>query len=206
MADRSDGSLVFDTELDNTNFDKGAKKLLAAVEDLTGAVDNLGDNMMHSFQTVIPLLQNIAGSASQIYDRMAAGGQQAAAANQQVTDSSQQAQNAGNATQAMQQQATAAKGVSEAIGNAQKGTSAAGQSMDAYETKIAKTQAKIDVLKAKLADYYTAVDKIQNPSPEEDWLRGVNDEEQIANALKVEELAVEALNRKYADKLTVLKI
>lgn len=238
MADRSDGSLVFDTELDNTNFDKGAKKLLAAVEDLTGAVDNLGDNMMHSFQTVIPLLQNIAGSASQIYDRMAAGGQQAAAANQQVTDSSQQAaaavqqtaqavqnqgqavdslgrqtnslqqqvaQNAGNATQAMQQQATAAKGVSEAIGNAQKGTSAAGQSMDAYETKIAKTQAKIDVLKAKLADYYTAVDKIQNPSPEEDWLRGVNDEEQIANALKVEELAVEALNRKYADKLTVLK-
>lgn len=238
MADRSDGSLVFDTELDNTNFDKGAKKLLAAVEDLTGAVDNLGDNMMHSFQTVIPLLQNIAGSASQIYDRMAAGGQQAAAANQQVTDSSQQvaaavqqtvqavqnqgqavdslgrqtnnlqqqvAQNAGNATQAMQQQATAAKGVSEAIGNAQKGTSAAGQSMDAYETKIAKTQAKIDVLKAKLADYYTAVDKIQNPAPEEDWLRGVNDEEQIANALKVEELAVEALNRKYADKLTVLK-
>lgn len=238
MADRSDGSLVFDTELDNTNFDKGAKKLLAAVEDLTGAVDNLGDNMMHSFQTVIPLLQNIAGSASQIYDRMAAGGQQAAAANQQVTDSSQQvaaavqqtvqavqnqgqavdslgrqtnnlqqqvAQNAGNVTQAMQQQATAAKGVSEAIGNAQKGTSAAGQSMDAYETKIAKTQAKIDVLKAKLADYYTAVDKIQNPAPEEDWLRGVNDEEQIANALKVEELAVEALNRKYADKLTVLK-
>ena len=72
MADRSDGSLVFDTELDNTNFDKGAKKLLAAVEDLTGAVDNLGDNMMHSFQTVIPLLQNIAGSASQIYDRMSA--------------------------------------------------------------------------------------------------------------------------------------
>lgn len=238
MADRSDGSLVFDTELDNTNFDKGAKKLLAAVEDLTGAVDNLGDNMMHSFQTVIPLLQNIAGSASQIYDRMAAGGQQAAAANQQVTDSSQQvaaavqqtvqavqnqgqavdslgrqtnnlqqqvAQNTGNATQAMQQQATAAKGVSEAIGNAQKGTSAAGQSMDAYETKIAKTQAKIDVLKAKLADYYTAVDKIQNPAPEEDWLRGVNDEEQIANALKVEELAVEALNRKYTDKLTVLK-
>ena len=238
MADRSDGSLVFDTELDNTNFDKGAKKLLAAVEDLTGAVDNLGDNMMHSFQTVIPLLQNIAGSASQIYDRMAAGGQQAAAANQQVTDSSQQvaaavqqtvqavqnqgqavdslgrqtnnlqqqvAQNTGNATQAMQQQATAAKGVSEAIGNAQKGTSAAGQSMDAYETKIAKTQAKIDVLKAKLTDYYTAVDKIQNPAPEEDWLRGVNDEEQIANALKVEELAVEALNRKYADKLTVLK-
>ena len=238
MADRSDGSLVFDTELDNTNFDKGAKKLLAAVEDLTGAVDNLGDNMMHSFQTVIPLLQNIAGSASQIYDRMAAGGQQAAAANQQVTNSSQQvaaavqqtvqavqnqgqavdslgrqtnnlqqqvAQNTGNATQAMQQQATAAKGVSEAIGNAQKGTSAAGQSMDAYETKIAKTQAKIDVLKAKLADYYTAVDKIQNPAPEEDWLRGVNDEEQIANALKVEELAVEALNRKYADKLTVLK-
>ena len=91
MTENADGSIVIDTELDSDGFKKGSDKLLAAVEDLTGAVDNLGDNMMHSFQSVIPLLQNIAASASQIYNQMAASGQQAAAANQQVTDSSQQA-------------------------------------------------------------------------------------------------------------------
>lgn len=123
MADRSDGSLVFDTELDNTNFDKGAKKLLASVENLTGAVDNFGDNMMHSFQTVIPLLQNIAGSVSQIYDQMAASGQQAAAANQQVTDSSQQAASAAQQTaQAVQAQGQAIDTMGQQTANAEQAT------------------------------------------------------------------------------------
>lgn len=36
MADRSDGSLVFDTELDNTNFDKGAKNYQLLLKILPG--------------------------------------------------------------------------------------------------------------------------------------------------------------------------
>lgn len=123
MAENADGSIVIDTELDSDGFKKGSDKLLAAVEDLTGAVDNLGDNMMHSFQSVIPLLQNIAASASQIYNQMAASGQQAAAANQQVTDSSQQAAAAVQQTaQAVQSQGQAVDTMGQQTANAEQAT------------------------------------------------------------------------------------
>ena len=123
MAENADGSIVIDTELDSDGFKKGSDKLLAAVEDLTGAVDNLGDNMMHSFQSVIPLLQNIATSASQIYNQMAASGQQAAAANQQVTDSSQQAAAAVQQTaQAVQSQGQAVDTMGQQTANAEQAT------------------------------------------------------------------------------------
>lgn len=141
MAENADGSIVIDTELDSDGFKKGSDKLLAAVEDLTGAVDNLGDNMMHSFQSVIPLLQNIANSASQIYTQMAASGQQAAAANQQVTDSSQQAsaavqetaqavQNQGRAVETMgQQTASAEQATQQAFNNVQQTAQEAAQNI-----------------------------------------------------------------------------
>lgn len=141
MAENADGSIVIDTELDSDGFKKGSDKLLAAVEDLTGAVDNLGDNMMHSFQSVIPLLQNIANSASQIYTQMAASGQQAAAANQQVTDSSQQAsaavqetaqaiQNQGQAVETMgQQTASAEQATQQAFNNVQQTAQEAAQNI-----------------------------------------------------------------------------
>lgn len=123
MAENADGSIVIDTELDSDGFKKGSDKLLAAVEDLTGAVDNLGDNTMRSFQSVIPLLQNIADSASQIYTQMAASGQQAAAANQQVTDSSQQAASAAQQTaQAVQNQGQAVETMGQQIASAEQVT------------------------------------------------------------------------------------
>ena len=123
MAENADGSIVIDTELDSDGFKKGSDKLLAAVEDLTGAVDNLGDNMMRSFQSVIPLLQNIADSASQIYTQMAASGQQAAAANQQVTDSSQQAASAAQQTaQAVQAQGQAIDTMGQQTADAEQAT------------------------------------------------------------------------------------
>ena len=66
MADTNDGSLVFDTELDESGFEKGTNRLLDAIKDLTKAVDNMGDNMMASFGKVIPLLQSVAASASAV--------------------------------------------------------------------------------------------------------------------------------------------
>ena len=66
MSDMSDGSLIINTELDNTGFQRGSDKLLDAIKDLTGSVDNLGDNMMQSFQQVIPLMQQVAGVMSEI--------------------------------------------------------------------------------------------------------------------------------------------
>ena len=80
----NDGSLVFDTELDNSGFEKGSDKLLAAVKDLTTAVDNLGDNMMKSFSRITPMLQSIATSASNVSERITQTASQAADANERI--------------------------------------------------------------------------------------------------------------------------
>lgn len=71
MAGNSDGSIIIDTELDSSGFDKGSQKLLSAVENLTDAVDNLGDNMMRSFQTIIPILQQIGDVAARSHSSIA---------------------------------------------------------------------------------------------------------------------------------------
>ena len=212
-GNNSDGSITIDTELDNDGFEKGSKKLLSAIEDLTGAVDNLGDNMMRSFQQVIPLLQSIANSAYSTYQLMASEGQQVADTNDRIVASQQSVMSsAQKVTQAVQQQAEAAKNVSGSMTNisasakdVSAGTNAAGKSADAYQKQIDRTQAKIDTLKTKLADYYASAEQIQNPPENEDWLRGVEDPEQIARALEVEALAMESLNKKYATQLTQLK-
>lgn len=100
-----DGSIVIDTELDNSGFEKGSDKLLSAVKDLTNAVDNLGDNMMQSFQGFLPLLQSIGNSTSQIYAKLTDSGQQVADANAQAASSvknvASAAKNADSATQAV---------------------------------------------------------------------------------------------------------
>ena len=206
-SEHTDGSIVIDTELDSSGFAAGSKKLESAIRDLCSSVENFGSHLYDAIQNnVIPALNVAADNTADILNIMRKNADLASSVNQQTAESERQIkQEAQLATQAIQQQAEAAKDVSGAIGKAQQGTGAAGQSMDAYAAKIEKVQAKIDAQKTKMSDYYTALDKIQNPPPEQDWLRNVNDEEQIANALKVEELAIDALNRKYADKLTVLK-
>lgn len=206
-SEHTDGSIVIDTELDNTGFDKWSKRLKNTVQSLCSDLENMGTRLMNVMQeSVVPALNVAADNTAYILSIMRKNADLAASVNKQTAESEQQiTQEARNATQAIQQQATAAKDVSSAIGQAQKGTGTAGQSVDAYAAKIEKLQAKIDVQKSKMADYYTALNDIQNPDPDKDWLRGVNDEEQIANALKVEELAIDALNKKYADKLTILK-
>lgn len=122
-GNNSDGSITIDTELDNDGFEKGSKKLLAAVDNLTGAVDNLGDNMMRSFQQVIPLLQSIANSASSTYQLMASEGQQVADTNDRIASSQRAVASAAKATHdvlgSVQQQAqNAANNLAQAEQNA----------------------------------------------------------------------------------------
>lgn len=206
-SEHTDGSIVIDTELDSSGFAAGSKELKSAISGLCSNFEHMGSQILNvMLESVVPALNVAADNTADILNIMRKNADLAASVNQQTAESEQQiTQEARNATQAIQQQATAAKDVSSAIGQAQKGTGTAGQSVDAYAAKIEKLQAKIDVQKSKMADYYKSLNDIQNPDPDKDWLRGVNDEEQIANALKVEELAIDALNRKYADKLAVLK-
>lgn len=82
----SNGSLIFDTQLDNSGFEKGSDKLLAAIKDLTSSVDNLGDNMMASFQQVIPLLKSTATAASAISETLEKGATQAESAGSRIAE------------------------------------------------------------------------------------------------------------------------
>lgn len=47
----ADGSLIFDTKVDTTGFEKGNDSLLKAVERLTAAIENLSTRMDHSFSS-----------------------------------------------------------------------------------------------------------------------------------------------------------
>ena len=125
MADTNDGSLVFDTELDESGFEKGTNRLLDAIKDLTKAVDNMGDNMMASFGKVISLLQSVASSASAVNDKMAGTATQAADANERVVESEQRVSHAAEqAAEAVNQQAEATGNFTGAVGNTQRTVSA----------------------------------------------------------------------------------
>ena len=199
-----DGSLVFDTTLDNTGFEKGSQKLENAIKDLVNTVDNLGDNMMRSFGQVIPLLQSVANSAAAISAKLTDSASQAADANAQVVSSEEQvAQAAQTATNAINQQ-------TQSMGNMQSGAQAAqnsantmSQTSGGYEKAMQKIQKQIDTLKSKLADYYQAVAQIQQSTDESLALAATD--EQAAKVMEMEEVQLENLNAKYASKLDTLK-
>lgn len=123
----SDGSIIIDTELDNTGFEKGSDKLLGSVKDLTAAVDTLGDNMMASFRAMTPILQGIANNTAQIYAAMTSEGQQAVNTNDAVTE-------------AVQRQAGAVEGVTADL----RGFQAATTTTDRDAAALNKTVGKLE--------------------------------------------------------------
>ena len=199
-----DGSLVFDTQLDQTGFVKGSQKLLDAIKDLVSAVDTLGDNMMRSFGQIVPLLQSVAQSAASINERLAGSASQVADANAQVVSSEEQvAQAAQTATNAINQQNQATQNMTAGTQVAQGAENAATQMAGSYDKAMQRIQKQIDSLKAKLADYYSAVAQIQQSTDE--TLALTNSDEQAAKVLEMEEVQLEKLNAKYASKLDTLK-
>ncbi|MDD3337815.1 MAG: hypothetical protein PHS82_03050 [Lachnospiraceae bacterium] len=178
MADTSDGSLVFDTTLDDTGFDKGSDKLLKAVQDLTDSVDYFGSQMTKAFEQAIPLLQNIANAATGTYQAISEGGQAVSEANTQVAGTEQQvATQAQQANTAMQQQsqelntvassATSAKsnlsGLEKEVNSVAAGMESVsrsaelgfsnGKSVLAFDTKLDAMETKIESAKQKLAEF-----------------------------------------------------
>lgn len=112
----NDGSIIIDTELDNSGFDKGSDKLLSAVKDLTGAVDNFGDNMMSSFQSILPVLQGIGNSTAQICAALTGAGEDVSAANAQAAASAKSvADAAGVAAAAVDKQDDAISGMGKSV-------------------------------------------------------------------------------------------
>jgi phage-related protein len=151
----TDGSLKFDTELDNSGFEKGSAKLEQAVNNLKGSINSTGADMMKSFSGVVPILQDIATNTAQIYGAMADNGNRAAQANQAVTASAaaagqavqQQAQSVRQQGQAVQQAAQAAQSASAAMSNG-----GAAKTLDAQLTATERSAGRLDTQMRGLAD------------------------------------------------------
>lgn len=151
----TDGSLKFDTELDNSGFEKGSAKLEQAVNNLKGSINSTGADMMKSFSGVVPILQDIATNTAQIYGAMADNGNRAAQANQTVAASAaaagqavqQQAQSVQQQGQAVQQAAQAAQSASAAMSNG-----GAAKTLDAQLTATERSAGRLDTQMRGLAD------------------------------------------------------
>ena len=98
MADGYDGSIKFNTELDNDGFDKGSDKLLNAIKSLQQSVETLGQNMSTGINGVIQSLQAMSTQATNANQAVGTSGQEALQTIQQIT---QAANTAAQATQNM---------------------------------------------------------------------------------------------------------
>jgi len=176
MANNSDGSLVFDTKLDNEGFEKGSDKLLSSIDSLTKQVNTLGSDMRTAFSGITSILQNLAAAS------------QGAANN--TANSAQQATQAAQATaQAQAQAATATTNAAKATAN--------------YDKELARLQKKISTAKGNLSEYYKELDSIRQST--DDSLAQTTSDEQAVNVLEIEQIQIDSVNQKYAAKIAVLQ-
>lgn len=215
MADKADGSLVFETDLDNDGFEKGSNKLLSSVESLTQAVNKMGASMQQSFSGITAILQNMSAasqqSATAATDQATQAAEAASNAQQSATSATNQVAEAGTAASNAQQSAasasnqaaqaaeTASKAQEDAASTTQQATQATGQ----YDKELAKLQRQIDSAKTKLADYYQALDQIHDSTDES--LKLSESSEQTERLLEIEQIQIEQLNEKYQSKLALLQ-
>ena len=107
-AENSDGSIIIDSELDRTGFEKGADKLLGAVKELVQTVTNLGGIMTRSFGQITPMLQAVARATTAINERLGGAATQTAEANERVANTEERVASAAQeASAAINQQGAA---------------------------------------------------------------------------------------------------
>ena len=175
-----DGSVVINTELDNSGFEKGSDKLLSALKDLTGAVDNLGDSMMSSFERLTPLLQEIGKNTSQIYKSMTTGSDAAVSANEKIAESFQDVSQAAQGVAAdigkeniPRELSAAEKAASSLSGQIDK---LAEQAKGGFKTdaQLAKFSAQVDAVKARISELRAQMSEAsekQLATPDYAWMQ-----------------------------------
>ena len=178
MANNSDGSIVIDTELDNSGFEKGSDRMLSAINRLLSKVDSWGGEVKQSFSGMLPMLQSIAQNTEMIYGLMSSNGQQAAEANQQIAATQEELAHAtAQASQTMQQQGRAvtsfvsqAGAASSTVSGLEREISSLSNSMTtisrsaelgfsngkavlSFDAKLRAMEQKLSVAKKKLEDF-----------------------------------------------------
>lgn len=63
MASGADGSIIIDTQLDNTGFQRGSKQMQNAINSLNGSVNQTGQSMRSAVQSMNSALQNMGAAA-----------------------------------------------------------------------------------------------------------------------------------------------
>lgn len=175
MADQYDGSIVINTELDSTGFDKGSDKLLAAVNDFVREFENVGESVKGALAGTLDILGNIAEGTEAIYKKLSGGVSQATDANAQF---------------------------SSAMGETKERVSQSTRAVDSYDRALAKVQKQIETAEGKLAGYYQELERIKATS--EEWMNAATTEDQRKNIYEVERIELEKLDEKYAAQLKAL--
>lgn len=225
----ADGSLILDTELDNSGFEKGSAKLLSSIDKLSTQIDKIGAAMEKAFSNPEALLRAASNAAQQA---AAVSGDQArqatqsaesiqhaqtqvinanANAEEQVTESQHKIITANTQAeeQVLQSQnqiiaanEKAAEQISKAQDQVAGSNSQAVDSVSAYDKELAKLQKQIDATEKDLAGYHKEVEQIQQ-STDEMLPQAVTDE-QAATIMEIEEQQIAKVNQKYADKIAIL--
>lgn len=201
MDNGSDGSLVFDTELDNEGFEKGSDKLLSAVDSLTKQVTTLGAEMKSAFTGITSILQSLAAAGNNAASKTSTSAQQAEQASQAAQQTAQTQVKA--AEQSAQAQSQAAQKTAQAHEKTAESTRAATTATKNYDKELSKLEKKIATAKAGLADYYAELKSIEEET--NITLEKTTTDEQAANVLEIEQIQIENTNRKYAKKLEILR-
>lgn len=175
MADQYDGSIVINTELDNSGFDKGSDKLLGAVKELTAKIDTIGESVKGSLAGAVEILSNIAEGTAAIYKMLSGGVSQATDANTQFAS---------------------------AMGETKERVSQSAQAVDSYDRALAKVQKQIETAEGKLAGYYQELERIKATS--EEWMKAATTDDQRKTIYEVERIELEKLDEKYAAQLKAL--
>ena len=81
----ADGSIVIDTTLDNDGFEKGADKLLKAMDGLTKRIEVFGSEMKNAFAGITNLLQNLTTATRGAGSSADTGAQQATQAHSWIS-------------------------------------------------------------------------------------------------------------------------
>ena len=179
----ADGSLVIDTSLDRSGFEKGSEKMIASMNSLAHRVEVVGAEMKQALLGIAPILQSIAAAAQQSASGVNTGAQ--------------------TATRAAQQTAAAQQATTAAVGQAAAATDQAAKAASAYDKELDKLQKQIDTAKNKLTGYYQEVAAIEQSTDES--LRFAETQEQVENVLQIEQIQLDGVNKKYADKIAVLQ-
>lgn len=135
----SDGSIIIDTELDNSGFDKGSKELLDNVKALVSSVRSIGTSIEKAVQTSLPLLQRMTDMLSEAYGSVESSGEKVAASNERMATSEQRAaQSVSQVSDALQDQAHSLSSVSIKAKTLDTGVSDLGKGVSSLSSDLSK--------------------------------------------------------------------